>query len=63
MGKGPERRKEDFVKVQKHWGDINWDEKLILCVDCGQSYKRVDRDKYMKQDKVGDWVCKKCNYN
>ena len=27
MGKGPNRRKEDFAKVQKHWDEITWSSK------------------------------------
>lgn len=63
-GKGDTPRPiSNYKQFINNWDSINWDENIIICDECGQSYKRVDRDKYM-QFKDNDWACKgSCNFN
>lgn len=53
----------NYKKFADNWESINWNDDLIVCVECGQPHKRVDRDTIMRQDETGDWVCKICNWN
>lgn len=64
-GKGSKPRPiSDYNKFIQNWEEINWDSNTIRCYECGMPYDIKDKEKYMKQDSTGDWICKgECNYN
>ena len=61
----PQPKKFNNKKYLDGYDQINWDDEFISCWECGQVYKKIDKDKYMRENESGDWVCggKECNYN
>jgi len=47
----------------KYWDNHDSVFEFVSCFECGQVYKRKDKNKYLKLDAAGELVCKKCNFN
>ncbi len=62
-GKGSSPRSCFSKQFKDNYDLINWSDDLIICAECGQPRNKLDKDKTMKQNESGEWICVRCNWN
>ena len=63
MSQGKGSKNNRIKDWDKYWNNHDSIFEFIRCDECGQVYKKKDKNKYMRLENR-DWVCKgECNYN